>query len=248
MKVLKYSTQYGDMGYYKLGESKRIIVFLHGFLGKPMFLEELYERFGPKGYAILAPVFPGHGKSFPLPKDFSFDELHSVVKDFLKATEAHEINLIGHSLGGAAAFRLGQNNDLPIKNVVMLAPGLGKFEARNSKYIGKFFQDLKFDYPKTWFVSYFIRAILEEGQWQQIIFPKRMAKLVRSTNVIVKDFPKRVKALALWGRDDLIVPAKLYFEELKKVSNMEVKFMEGGHHFYVVRKEEYFKYLEEFLK
>lgn len=237
----------GRIFYQTAGDGEKLLVFLHGFLGEPIFTKELFDNFGKKGFLIIVPFLPGHGKSFPLPRNFDFKDLVLIVEEFLASFGAKEIYMTGHSLGGAVSWQLGQKSGLPIKKIVPVSPALGMIEGHSLYYIKNGVKDLKFDFPNANYFKYCIKAIKAERQWQQIAFPWRMENLVRSIDVDFNDFRGGREVLALWGKNDLITPFEAYKEKLSGVKNMEVHFHEGGHHWFVPRKKEYFWELEKFL-
>lgn len=247
MILHKYKTKFGEIHYLDSGgEGGKLLVFLHGFLGKPLLFEEIARIFTPKGYRVIAPYLPGHGKSFALPKEFSFQELVLSIEEMISALKPKEVCLMGHSLGGAVAWQLGQRNNLPISKIVVVDPGLGKLEGkglRNSNYLN----DLKLDYPDDWHWRS-VTSVFHKGfKFWQILHPKRMVYMVRSSKVDFANFSKKIKVLVLWGRGDLITPFESYRKELETIKNLKISFHEGGHHWFYVRKEEYLKELEAFL-
>lgn len=240
------NTKWGEVCYLESGKGPNLFVIIHGFLGTPFHFEEIAEIYVPKGFHVVAPFLPGHGSSFSLPKGFDFQDLLEVVEAFINSFKAKKVVVVGHSLGGALAWQLGQRLNEPIVKVVALDPGLGKLEKRglrNSMY----FSDLQKDYPKDWYKKFVYHLMHAGFKMGQIMHPERMVNMVRSTKVDFKTFPKTVETLVLWGNGDLTTKFETYEQDLKKVKGIKIVMHEGGHHWFVPRKELFLEELQKFV-
>jgi pimeloyl-ACP methyl ester carboxylesterase len=79
------------------------LMFLHGAGAEHSAFALQSRYFAHHGYGVLAPDFPGHGRSSGLPLA-SIAELASWVLELLDAAEVSKAALIGHSMGSLVAL------------------------------------------------------------------------------------------------------------------------------------------------
>ena len=102
------------------------VLLLHGAGDTPQTLRLLGERLHARGFAVVAPLLPGHGRSV---RDFrhvsarAWQDAAMAAYDELRARHAW-VGVVGLSMGGALAARLAAARpDTPA--LVLLAPYLG---------------------------------------------------------------------------------------------------------------------------
>ncbi|MHB1861812.1 MAG: alpha/beta hydrolase [Gemmatimonadaceae bacterium] len=102
------------------------VLLLHGAGDTPQTLRLLGERLHARGFAVVAPLLPGHGRSV---RDFrhvsarAWQDAAMAAYDDLRAQHAW-VGAVGLSMGGALAARIAaERPDMPA--LVLLAPYLG---------------------------------------------------------------------------------------------------------------------------
>jgi carboxylesterase len=101
------------------------VLMLHGFGDTPQTLAYLAEHVHARGYAVLAPLLPGHGRTLRAFARSNADEWLSAARDALNELRGqHErIGIVGLSMGGALAATIAaQEKD--VRSLVLLAPYL----------------------------------------------------------------------------------------------------------------------------
>ena len=87
-----------DVSYTDRGHG-RCMVLLHGYLESGRVWDSFIERF-PRGFRMIVPDLPGHGKSGSWGRVHSMDDLAAAVKAILDKEKIRKIFLAGHSMGG----------------------------------------------------------------------------------------------------------------------------------------------------
>jgi len=110
--------------YSVLGEGPAVIL-LHGFGGD---LDNWLFTMGPlaEHHTVVAIDLPGHGQSSLAIPDPSADGLARVAWAVLDGLEINDVDVVGHSMGGAVAARMAAQQPDRVRSVTGLAPaGLG---------------------------------------------------------------------------------------------------------------------------
>ena len=115
----------GAEGFSLEGKNGRALLLLHGFGDTPQTLRYLGERLHAEGFAVSAPLLPGHGRGL---RDFAA----ATAEDYARAARAELerlratsswVGVVGLSMGGALAARLaGESSDVRV--LALLAPYL----------------------------------------------------------------------------------------------------------------------------
>ncbi|MDH2909572.1 MAG: alpha/beta hydrolase [Candidatus Eremiobacteraeota bacterium] len=108
--------------------SGRAALLLHGLTASPGQMERFASGLAERGYAVLVPRLPRHGRSDRLTRELAeldATELLERTKLALQAARelAPRITVVGFSLGGTLALRLAHDEDL--ERAVAIAPFLG---------------------------------------------------------------------------------------------------------------------------
>lgn len=200
------------------------VVLIHGFgadlNGWRPFLSAI-----PSGRPVLALDLPGHGKS-PLPGTISFDAFVAAVADTLLAENVTTLDLVGHSLGAAAATAIGSSGAFDVRSVLLLSPaGLGPdingafvsgfARARKAESLAPWMRELVVD--QSIIGSAFVKATararadgaLAEAQERIAsgLFPDGTQSF--SVRALLQNIPAPVKIV--FGVDDRIIPARHAF-------------------------------------
>jgi carboxylesterase len=101
------------------------VLLLHGFGDTPQALEYLARELHARGYGVLAPLLPGHGRTL---RDFAASDAahwlgaaHSALAMLRGRYEC--VSVVGLSMGGALAAQLAAD-DAELPALVLLAPYL----------------------------------------------------------------------------------------------------------------------------
>jgi len=106
--MIKYKTQkVGEENIrYLYKRSGKPLVFLHGFGCKPSYYLSLLRLLAEK-FEIIAPEM--YGINFLNKQPTSIDEYAELTIDFCSALGVEYHCMLGHSMGGMVAFRIGNN-------------------------------------------------------------------------------------------------------------------------------------------
>jgi carboxylesterase len=102
------------------------VLLVHGAGDTPQTLRALGEFLHARGFAVLAPLLPGHGRSVREFRSVSAEEWRAAVRVSHEALrKLHPwVGVVGLSLGGAlAAIEVADRDDVPA--LVLLAPFVG---------------------------------------------------------------------------------------------------------------------------
>ncbi|WP_165778760.1 alpha/beta fold hydrolase [Leptospira perolatii] len=77
----------------------------------------------PAGFKVIAIDFPGNGKSPLGEQSVSSESYYRLLKEFLLRSEIRNPVVLGNSIGGAVAVRLGADPEIKPRAVVLMDPG-----------------------------------------------------------------------------------------------------------------------------
>jgi carboxylesterase len=105
--------------------SASAVLLLHGFYGSPAELGELPAKLHEAGYAVEAPLLPGHGTTPADLRDTGPDAwIEAALAAYDALVEKHsDVTLIGFSMGGFVATNVANQRDVP--RVVLINPFTG---------------------------------------------------------------------------------------------------------------------------
>ena len=89
---------------YNLSGSGKTVVLLHGWGDSMTGLDDLRLKLA-KSFQVISLDLPGFGKSQTPSTSWGLDDYAKFVDDFLTKLELNADTIIGHSNGGAIAFR-----------------------------------------------------------------------------------------------------------------------------------------------
>jgi alpha-beta hydrolase superfamily lysophospholipase len=111
-----------------VGETKAVVVLVHGLGEHCGRYSHVIEFFNRQGYAFITYDLHGHGRSEGTRGHTSYDQSADVIHHFLGEAAARfpgkPIFLYGHSLGGALVLYYGFTHHPSIKGIVATSPGL----------------------------------------------------------------------------------------------------------------------------
>lgn len=109
----------------------KAIVFLHGNSCSSAAWEAILQNSHLQDYWLLAPDFPGHGKSQASGnklETYSLNGLAKAIESWMHSMNLHDVYLVGHSLGGHVAIHLGRSIH-PIGVFIVGAPPLRSLDS-----------------------------------------------------------------------------------------------------------------------
>jgi pimeloyl-ACP methyl ester carboxylesterase len=95
-----------EMVYSDRGEGT-CLVLLHGYLESGEIWDSFADRF-PKGYRLIIPDLPGHGRSGIWGEMHRMEDLAGAVKAIMEVEGMEKIFLAGHSMGGYAVMAFAE--------------------------------------------------------------------------------------------------------------------------------------------
>ncbi|HOJ63225.1 MAG TPA: alpha/beta fold hydrolase [Spirochaetota bacterium] len=110
--------------FYKEGDNKRAILFIHGWTGSPSHLKELALLMNQKGWTVYNIMLTGHGTTlYDMEKATYKDWIKDAEDSYNKLKEKYDrISVVGLSMGGSLALYLASK--YKVDRVVCIAPAL----------------------------------------------------------------------------------------------------------------------------
>ena len=102
-----------------LGDSKKHILILHGFLGSGDNWKSVGRKLNPLGYTIHLIDQRNHGRSFHSEK-FDYDIMCEDLFNYIKYYNINNAILIGHSMGGKTAMNFSLNHPKLVSKLIVL--------------------------------------------------------------------------------------------------------------------------------
>jgi len=126
--MIKYAEIGGlKIEYWTKGEGQPLL-FLHGSFGSFRFYLPILEMLA-KDYKVIAPTFPGMGKSQSPRGGIDFETYANTALYFIKEIiKDRRFILVGHSLGASLAISLNQKFKLNNSQLVLINPGSVKIK------------------------------------------------------------------------------------------------------------------------
>ncbi len=223
---------------YKIAGEGPAILILHGWGGSSDSWIEVQWALADKGYKVIAPDFPGFGKSETPPAPWTLNDYLNWTINFINSQKLDKFFLISHSFGGRIAIKLSPILNDKIKALVLCNPAGIKIKPKLKSQIIIFLAvigDLIFSIKPLQIFKDFVRNIF------LILIKNRdyakANKIMRETmkNVLKEDLLLEIseiknKTLIVWGEEDKIlpVPCAFLFNDRIKDSRLEI-IPEVGH-------------------
>ena len=103
--------------------NRRIVVFIHGFMGTPRQFDEMAKIVHSQGYSAASLLLPGHGSTV---KDFSSgtmnnwqEHVDAEIERFSRSNDS--IYLVGHSMGCLLAINAAVKHSKNISGIFLIA-------------------------------------------------------------------------------------------------------------------------------
>lgn len=239
------------MHYLKFGNSKKFIVFLHGWgadLNSFLWLKDYFVD----DYSLIFLDFEGFGESLQ-PKNVKFvsdyaNDLHELLSLF----DICELNIVAHSFGGRVAIKYLFMHQGEFENVKLCLVDSAGIKPRRG--LGYYLKVKKF------------KALKRKAQKNECLREKlndfgsddykKLSPIMKETfkNIVNEDLSCYAKFLTcktiiIWGRKDK--ETKIYMAKKlnKLIKNSKLQIINNAGHFcFLENKEEFLIILDTFLK
>jgi pyruvate dehydrogenase E2 component (dihydrolipoamide acetyltransferase) len=221
--------------YLKIGEGEGPpVLLLHGFGGDINIWVFNQEALAEAGRTVYALDLPGHGQSSKDVGEGNVDSFVDVVAGFMDEMGIEKAHFVGHSMGGAIAGSFALAHPDRVASLVLIdSAGLG--EEINADYIEGFIAANRRREMKTTLSLLFANPdLVTRNLVNDELRFKRMDGVDEALRATAdKVFPDGKQAdvpdlsgldvsiLAIWGRDDKIVPVS-HSENLPDEARVEV--------------------------
>ena len=235
---------------------KPALIFVHGFRGSHIGLEDIAKEFSD--YQVFAPDIPPFGDSSSL-KAYDKDSYADFIANFIREHKLKKPILVGHSMGSIIVAATAEKYpELINEKLVLLAP----ISAKPARFFAKI-QPLAVilpgkvvDYITTRYLfvphnrKLFSETIKITGECSKKYISKAevMAACHFSTDNEIGDFNIKKKVLLLGGEKDRLIPRKKT-ETLGKTLGAKTKFVAGaGHLLNYEKPRETAKIIRDFIE
>jgi len=249
-------------------ESKKTIVFLHGWPGNHNLFEYQFDKLPQLGYRCIGIDTRGFGKSDKPFNGYDYDTLSDDVRGVVETLGLRDFILAGHSTGGAIAVRyMGRHNGYGVKKLVLIAaaaPSLIKrpnfpygidqervVQIINGTYndrpqmLREFGDMFFFKHTSQAFSDWFFQLGLQAAGWATAEIAKTWIK-----EVLFADMESiQVPTLIIHGIHDEVVPFQLGEIQHKMIRNSTlIPLQFSGHGSFYDQKEEFNDILVRFME
>jgi len=210
MELKRIRLAAGEIAYLEEGVGEPLL-FLHGAIATSEAYTPLLSLLS-RTYHVLAPIHPGHGASFSIPKDWKLTNIISCYREMMTEMGFAPAYLVGHSFGGTLSLLLGEL--LPAKHIVVMdAPGL-PFDFSLIDYSQMIINEGRDFLRKSRDRGDFKEAARAAGTLVNTVFrhPDNIPTVVRSgPKYNITGNLRRITTPVdiFWGAEDLIVPVAI---------------------------------------
>lgn len=229
-------------------ESKRALVFLHGWRSQGLVWKDIAEKINNQGFAIYMLDFPGFGGS-PQPKvAFSVQDYADVVGEFIKKLKLGNVILVGHSFGGRVAIKLSAIYPNLIKKIVLVdSAGLAENKSKEISFLAKI--------AKPFFKPSFMMGLREKiykkiGAEDYVATPQLRETFLKVINEDLSDYLAQINkpTLIIWGENDKDTPTSAAKLMNEKIKNSKLVVLKGAGHFsFLDKPQEFLSELTNFI-
>jgi pimeloyl-ACP methyl ester carboxylesterase len=242
---------------YKIAGQGFPLVILHGWGGSSDSWQKVIEILEKENIKLIAPDFPGFGKSKTPPQAWNLQNYVYWLKEFVENLKIDKFFLLGHSFGGRVAIKFSLNFPEKLKSLILVdSAGIkakwGPKEALiyylallGNAILARSFLRRFQDKARNLFYRFFRDRDYGKAK-------EEMRETIK--NVLAEDLLPivskiTVKTFILWGAKDNIVPLKDGKIMKEKIKNSElIIFPNVRHSPHLEIPEELSKKLIEILK
>lgn len=116
------TTVHGRSVSYTEAGSGELLLLIHGMAGRAENWHSVIEPLALRS-RVIAPDFPGHGRSAPGGGDYSLGSLASGLRDLMLTLGHERATLVGHSLGGGVAMQFTYQFPEMVERLVLVSSG-----------------------------------------------------------------------------------------------------------------------------
>lgn len=238
------------MFYFKFGDLKKVVVFLHGWGSDSSSF--LWTRDYFDYCSTVFVDFPGFGKSDEPAHTWSVLDYVNSLKEVLDGIEIDELILVGHSFGGRIAIKFGAcYQNLYKKFRICLIDSAGILPHRSILYKIKVARYKKLKQRKE--QGFDVQSKIDScgSDDYKKLSPVMKQTFVKVVNEDLSSDAKRLNCdcLIIWGKRDK--ETKLYMARKLNAIIKKSKLVileKAGHFSFLDRKEEFLILLDTFIK
>lgn len=250
-------------------ESKKVILFLHGWPGSHELFEYQLNELPQLGYRCIGLDQRGFGKSDRPADGYDYNQLSDDIRCVIETLQLEGVTLVGHSTGGAIAVRyISRHNAYGVEKLVLCAAaapsliqrpyfpyGLKKEDVEsiiNETYkdrpqmLRNFGNMFFYQHITEAFSDWFFRLGLQAASWSTAL----VAKTWLGEEELFFDLKKiEVPTLILHGIHDKVCLFPLATAQLNEIRNARlVPFEFSGHGLFYDEKIRFNQKLLEFMR
>lgn len=224
-----------DVETYEIGESKKTLLFTHGWPGECSDFINLMMacHHELKDIQVVSASLPGFGKSqYPKGEKWNSNDYADWLDKLCHQVSPNQpVSLYAHSFSGRIALNLATKKPKRVEKLILSAAAGTQITKNNS--INRFVMDTKD------FVSKSVG----------LIRPDLDIKLSSFLSEKTPDLSKiKQETLILWGEKDNVIPLKAGKILNNRIPNSQLKIIDGaGHNIHKTNKLEISKAIAEFL-
>lgn len=201
----------GGQVYYLEAGSGPNLLFLHGAIATSEAYTPLLDLFAEK-YHVIAPIHPGHGKSFATPQGWKPRDYTTFYQDFLADIGFIPEILIGHSFGGTLALLLAAVG-VGKRIIAMDPPGL-PFDFNQAAYMMALSREGRDVLKRRTDLQHMAQTMHAAGTVIETVMKHsddvgKFMKLGPKYNIASQIKTIKIPVHILWGERDEVVPVNL---------------------------------------
>jgi pimeloyl-ACP methyl ester carboxylesterase len=240
MRVQRVRLAAGEMWYLEEGDGESLL-FLHGAFATSEAYMPLLTKLS-HAYHVIAPIHPGHGKSFGIPRDWKLNNYVSFYENFFADIGFIPRYLIGHSFGGTMALLLASRGTG--KQVVVFdAPAL-PYTMTIAQYASVLNEERQDLLAKRSDLSHTAEAAKVAGSVVESIFfhPNDLLRLMDSgLKYNIASYMKHISIPVdlFWGNNDRVVPVEVGEKLHLEIPSSRLTILPNRGHNYCVTDSEF---------
>lgn len=239
----------GTLCYLELGNGPTLL-FLHGVIATAHAYEPIL-RLLSKDYRVIAPIHPGHGGSFALPRSWTAHTIADFYLRVIACLATEPTLLVGHSFGGTLALLLAAAG-MGKQVIVMDAPCL-PFALAPKDYLRALVVEAEDVVRQRQSVNHILETASAAGTLAQTIIrhPEDIPMLFRQGPKL--DITKELGKIAVpvsifWGANDQLVPVAVAHTMASIIPHSTLLvFPDRGHNYAVTDPEFTYRELRKAL-
>lgn len=125
-------------------ESKKVVLFIHGWPLNNCMFEYQYNELAKYGYRCIGIDIRGFGKSDKPYANYSYDRIADDIRIIIEFLKLENVTLVGHSVGGAISIRyMSRHKGVGISKLVLLGAAAPSFIKKYNFPYGSTKQDVE---------------------------------------------------------------------------------------------------------